>query len=578
MAQLLMAGLKPKNTSLWIYRMRFEDKKLACHPEPQAKDRSFIKRGFFRLAFAGVRMTIILCLFSLPAFANNFSAKNIAGYNVINSKAIQKFYSEQSDIFLWVKGNQLSGDAKDIIQDIGASWEVGLNPLNYRYTSLQEIAKNGVPKGREIETEILLSDSIILYAQDLSGMRISARELGEDTQSWSRGIDGYALLNLLNEKSNKQDFISQLSPRDEVYQRLSKELKLIVADLAKNPETNTKRLRYPGLLRLGAKNPAIIAIRQKLGVGGASDIYDEELQKEVMEFQRLNGLAPDGLIGQRSFDAINQTRTQKLIKLIANLERHRWVRRPMQSRRIEVNIPQMQLKAFENGKISFEMPVIIGREKRPTKSFVDDVVGIRFNPLWYVPDTIKKEDFLPKLRVDPNALDYKKIQFRIKTDAGMKKVSSSEINWTEMTADGLKSVQMYQNSGEQNALGLIRIMMPNKYDIYLHDTNEPALFAKDDRAISSGCVRVSEPRRIANFILGLNEGWSDKKIASYIASQKLIEVNTVTTLPVYLFYFTAWVDSKDRVVIANDVYGNDARLVQALQAKGKIPFELGKIR
>lgn len=521
-----------------------------------------------------------ILVFSIPtiAFCSDFSLKSIAGYSVKNSKDIEKFYIESEGKFLWINKGQLTIEAKEIIRDIGSSWEYGLNPENYSYPRLYEIAKNGVPQDKQIETEVFLSDSFIIYSKDLSGMRLSPRALNEDTQSWSRGIDGFNLLKILDERSDKSDFIFQLMPQDEVYKRLSAELKLIAEDLAENPEKNVKKLKYPGLLRPGTKNIAIISIRKKLGLEGTSDVYDEELKRVVEDFQRLNGLAPDGLIGQRSFDAINQTRTQKLIKLIANLERRRWVQRPIESRHIAVNIPQMQLQAVENGKTVFEMPVIIGREKRPTNSFVDSIIGIRFNPRWYVPDTIKKEDFLPKLQADPNALAHKGIQFRIKTEKGMEKVDSTMINWSEMTEEDLKYVQMYQDSGEKNALGLIRVMMPNKYDIYLHDTNEPELFKKDDRAISSGCVRVSDPRKIANFILGVNKDWSDKKIDTYISSHKLIEISTATPLPVYLFYYTAWIDDKNRVIIANDVYGNDNRLVEALQAKGKIPFELSKIR
>lgn len=133
---------------------------------------------------------------------------------------------------------------------------------------------------------------------------------------------------------------------------------------------------------------------------------------------------------------------------------------------------------------------------------------------------------------------------------------------------------MYQDSGDENSLGLIRVLMPNQYDIYLHDTNAPELFKKDDRALSSGCVRMSEPSRMANFILGANKGWDSKKIETYIASHKLIEIKAEFPLPVYLLYYTAWLDNKDRVIIANDIYGNDTKLVQALQAKGKIPFDL----
>jgi len=519
-----------------------------------------------------------LLLFSASLHASPYSIKRVSGISISETSAIQKFYGENQDKFLWIDGNKLSFDTKEIITDIGASWVHGLNPANYRYTILQELAKNGVPKGREIETEVLLSDSIILYAQDLSGMRISPKELDEDGRSWSRGVDAYSLLNILAERNSRADFVQLLLPNDMTYQRLSDELQNIVQDLAKNPENKIKKIKFSGTLKPAMIHPSIIPIRQKMGDNSQSQIYDEDLRKKIIEFQKSHGLAADGLIGPRSFDAIFQTRTQKLIKLVANLERRRWVRRPLPSKYIEVNIPQMQLYAVNNTKVSFQMPVIVGRDKRPTNSFIDEIIGIRFNPLWYVPDTIKKEDFLPALQKDPNALVKKGILFRVKTEEGMKKVSSSEIDWANMSEDGLKSVQMYQDSGEENALGVIRVLMPNKYDIYLHDTNAPELFVKDDRALSSGCVRLSEPRRIANFILGDNHEWSDEKLEKIIAKQKLVEVSAEYPIPVYLFYFTAWVDPKGKVIIANDLYGWDGKLVQALQQKGKIPFEFGKIQ
>lgn len=510
----------------------------------------------------------------LPLYAADFSAKVIDGKTILGSTAIQKFYTEHEGKFLWVDGNKLTSDAKDIIRDIGDAWKQGLNPLNYHYTAINEYAKNGVPEGRETEIEILMSDAVIRYGQDISGMRISPRVLEEDTKSWSRGIDGYSLLTVLSETSNRDEFLQQLLPQDETYKRLTKELTSIADDLAKYPESSSKKLKYPGLLKPGMSHPAIVTIRHQLDVKGKSDVYDEKLKKEVEEFQSLHGLAADGLIGQRSFDAINQTRTQKLVKLIANLERRRWVRRPMPSRYVAVNIPQMQLQAVEDSKVAFDMPVIIGRDKRPTNSFVDDIIGVRFNPLWYVPETIKNEDYLPALQKDPHALEKKGIQFRVKGEDGMKKISPTEIDWSKMDSQGLKSIQMYQDSGDENSLGLIRVLMPNQYDIYLHDTNAPELFKKDDRALSSGCVRMSEPSRMANFILGKNQGWDGKKVETYIASHKLIEIKAEQPLPVYLFYYTAWLDKKDRVIIANDIYGNDVKLVQALLDKGKIPFDL----
>lgn len=523
-------------------------------------------------------LCLLLNPFGTPAYAVDFSAKVVQGHSIIASGSIQKFYAEHQGQMLWVDGGQLTSDAKSIVEDIGNAWKHGLNPLNYRYPTLNEFVEHGVPQGREGEVEILFSDAIIRYAQDLSGMRLSAKDIEEDTRSWSRGINGYALLTVLADEHDRAVFIQKLAPQDRTYQRLSHELVALVEDLAKTPDKNIKIIRYPGLLKPGMRHAAIIAIRHKLGLKGNSDLYDDELKLEVQDFQSRHGLAADGLIGLRSFDAINQTRTQKLIKLIANLERRRWVRRPMPSKYVSVNIPQMYLEAVEGDKIAFEMPVIIGRDKRPTMSFVDDIIGVRFNPRWYVPDTIKSEDFLPALQKDPMALEKKGIQFRIKTEEGMKTVLPTDINWSEVKPEHLKDIQMFQDSGDENALGLIRVLMPNQYDIYLHDTNAPELFAKDDRALSSGCVRLAEPRRIANFILGQNTDWADAKIDGYIASHKIIEVTAQQPVPVYMFYYTAWVDKAGRVIIANDIYGKDKLLVQALQAKGKIPFELGTIR
>lgn len=524
--------------------------------------------------------TILLSAFILPtpSYAVDFTAQVVEGHHIGDSAAIQKFYAERGGSFLWVDSEELTKESKNIIRDIEQSWKHGLNPANYNFTTLNEYAKNGVPKGREGEAEILMADAVIRYAQDLSGMRLTSKnlkELGEDTKSWSRGVDGYGLLSIISQEKNRDEFLQKLYPQDDTYKRLSEELVSIVESLAKNPDKNPAMIKYPGLLKPGMRHPAIISIREKLKAGGKSDLYDDKLKMDVQDFQLRHGLAADGLIGLRSFDAINQTRTQKLIKLIANLERRRWVRRPLPMRYVEVNIPQMQLRAVENNKIVLEMPVIIGRDKRPTTSFVDEIIGVRFNPLWYVPDTIKNEDFLPALQKDPNALAKKGILFRVKDNDGkMQSVESTNIDWAKITPETVKNIQMYQDSGDDNALGVIRVLMPNQYDIYLHDTNAPELFKKDDRALSSGCVRVAEPTQIANFILGQNQGWNDKKIGTLLESHKLKEVRAEKPLPVYLYYFTAWLDQKDRVIIANDIYGNDARLVETLKFNGKIPFEL----
>lgn len=517
-----------------------------------------------------------------PVDLSVFSISAVNGEKIRNSAAIQNFYAERNGAMLWVDTStqpaRLTARTKDMVKAMSRSWEQGLNPDDYHVTALEQLVEKGVPQGHEIETEILISDSVVQITRDLSGMRLSPTILDEDKTSWSRGMGTDSILPVMAEQSYPVVFWEQLVPQDPVYARLQKELKILLADLKENPEAPIKPVRFSRVLKVGMTHPHVLKIRKILGDEGLSDLYDEALSEKVMAFQKKHGLAADGLIGPRSFDALFQTRTQKLVKILANLERRRWVRRPMPSRYVAVNIPQMELVAVDDNKEALRMPVIVGRLTRPTMSFVDHIIGIRFNPFWYVPDTIKSQDYLPALQKDPNALQDHAIQFRIKTPEGTKSVASTDIDWSKVTEGDLKNIQMFQGPGDDNALGVIRVLMPNQYDIYLHDTNAPKLFAKDDRALSSGCVRVSEPRRIANFVLGKNDDWSDDKIDTYVGKQKMIEISAKEEIPVYLFYYTAWLDDQDDLIITNDLYGRDTKLVQLLQKYGKIPFNLESAR
>lgn len=517
-----------------------------------------------------------------PVDLSVFSISAVNGEKIRNSAAIQNFYAERNGAMLWVDTSSqpahFTDAAQEIVASITNSWEQGLNPENYHIKTLKDWIEKGIPQGREIDGEIVMSDAAIQITRDLSGMRLSPTILEEDRTSWSRGISPDSVLPVLSEQSYPSVFLKQLVPQDEIYQRLQSELKTLVQDLKDHPETTTKPVVFAGTLKEGIRHPHIPKIRKILGDEGISDTYDKSLLEKVKIFQKKHGLAADGLIGPRSFDALFQTRTQKLVKILANLERRRWVRRPMPSRYVAVNIPQMELVAVDDNKEALRMPVIVGRLTRPTMSFVDHIIGIRFNPFWYVPDTIKSQDYLPALQKDPNALQDHAIQFRIKTPEGTKSVASTDIDWSKVTEGDLKNIQMFQGPGDDNALGVIRVLMPNQYDIYLHDTNAPKLFAKDDRALSSGCVRVSEPRRIANFVLGKNDDWSDDKIDTYVGKQKMIEISAKEEIPVYLFYYTAWLDDQDDLIITNDLYGRDTKLVQLLQKYGKIPFNLESAR
>ena len=139
-----------------------------------------------------------------------------------------------------------------------------------------------------------------------------------------------------------------------------------------------------------------------------------------------------------------------------------------------------------------------------------------------------------------------------------------------MTPETIKAIGMVQNPGDANALGRIRVLMPNKYDIYLHDTNSPDLFKKDFRALSSGCIRLAEPSKVASFILGQNKNWTDEKIKTYLSKNKTVEIRAENELPVFILYQTVWLDDQGDLVYGDDLYRSDARLVKELQRKGQV--------
>lgn len=517
-------------------------------------------------------------LLAQPVVAASFpemvKAGQINGLKLIKPTDVEKFYLERDFSPVWVNGNRYSAEARALISEIENSWTHGLNPENYHLTQLKALGTQNLDGDRAFEAEIILTDAVARLGKDLTGIRMNPQTLEQDLSSWSRGISVYSLLTIAAQKSDPAEFIERLSPQDEEYESLRGELKRIVTENF----SPIPRYTFPGLIKPGQRNEMVSVIRARLDVSLSNrtdeNLYDEDLVEAVTQKQTMSGLTPDGLIGKRTFKAIFESHDARLVKILANLERRRWVMRPMPSRYIAVNVPEMKLRAYESGQLDFEIPVIVGRAERPTFSFVDDIIGVRFNPSWYVPDTIKAEDYLPALQADPHALDKKGITFRVKTEEGFAETAATDIDWANVTPEQLKLIQMKQGPGEENVLGKIRVLMPNRYDIYLHDTSNPELFAKDDRALSSGCVRLSEPRKIANFVLGVNPTWSNDRLETYLSKDKTLEVPTVKPLPVYLFYFTSWLNEDKKLVVTDDLYGHDAALVKVLQDHEKIPFSI----
>jgi len=485
-------------------------------------------------------------------------------YRIENLATLRQFYEMRNFEPYWISRGSPNDDAEELIEMLGESWTHGLNPYSYNLAIISQLAERDGDDAAMQALDVLLSDAYIEYGQDLTGIRVDPASLKSNKRFWQKPLDAEYLIGLLN-GADIDDVVASFAPRGGTYNRLRKELVTLVDE---RPETYEAILpiRMKGLLRPYQEHQIVRDLRVRFDVGGDSLVYDDALASKVMAFQVENGLDADGVIGPATMRAINKTRKDKIHQVIANLERLRWVPEQKPDKFVIVNVPSAMLWAVDDGRVAFDMPVIVGRKKRPTNIFTTDITGIRLNPTWTVPPTIKKEDILPKLVNDSNYLKNKGMELVHGSGSDALTLDPTAIDWTTVTEADLKRLRMVQVPGAHNPLGDYRVLMPNSYNIYLHDTNERHYFDKPGRAVSSGCIRLKRPREMANFILDNKPGWGQDDTDSVLAKGKIrdIYLPRENVIPVYLVYYTAWVDDGGEVVFGNDLYDYDAEIIKML--------------
>ena len=499
---------------------------------------------------------------------------SVSATSLEHQTVIDRFYLEREGKSLWIKGRKLNRYGKELRNVLEESWINGLDPRRYHVEQMNKIfetheARGRIDKDYLIQLELLLTDGYIRYIQDLSGMRIHARDMGLNPKHWRQRISAQEALSFLPENKKKiKKFLSSREPQGKTYKRLKEELKTLVKKQNSSKE-QPKRLIFKTAARPGRGYNDIPKLRARLKSKPVPQeshyTYDPDLVQAVMQFQKQNGLKPDGIIGKKTLHILNQGTKDKIKQIVLNMERLRWVADEKPERFIVVNIPSAMLWGIDQGKVAFEMPVIVGRKKRPTESFITNIHGVRFNPTWTVPSTIKKEDILPQLQEDPLYFSDKGIELYDGYGKDAPTLDPVAIDWGNMTEEELKELRMVQISGGHNPLGRIRILMPNAHNIYLHDTNNKALFARANRAKSSGCVRMSNPEKVALFALKNRKGWDKNRMHNTLETGEMHDVYISERIPVYLLYYTAWLGDKDKIIYGSDIYGHDRVLAHLLE-------------
>jgi murein L,D-transpeptidase YcbB/YkuD len=285
------------------------------------------------------------------------------------------------------------------------------------------------------------------------------------------------------------------------------------------------------------------------------ETLDKELSKALKKFQGAREIKQTGSIDKATVGALNGlSEVDYAEKLLFNMERLRWLPREMGDRYVFVNQASFELRVVDRGNISWQTKVIVGKPETQTFVFSDKMETVVINPYWGVPQSIIRYEMMPYLAKDRRYLDRQ--GFEVLNDKG-RKVSSRSVNWWAYGKTIPFSVR--QPPGDDNALGRIKFLFPNRHDIYMHDTPTKKLFGEEVRAFSHGCIRVENPRDLAEHVLG----WERKRIDDMIATGENRNVKLDQHIPVHLTYFTAWPGASGKVAYHDDIYDRDERLKKA---------------
>jgi murein L,D-transpeptidase YcbB/YkuD len=321
------------------------------------------------------------------------------------------------------------------------------------------------------------------------------------------------------------------------------------------------------ILRPGDTGPAVIALRNRLIRMGylrrtIQGDYSGDLKAAVINFQLRNGLQPDGLSGAITLTEINRTAFDKLKLIYAGLERRRWLN-GFEGKYILVNIPDYTLKVIDNTNIIYESRVVVGQNTPVTRTpeFSKQMSHMIVNPMWYVPKSLVLYEYLPELKKDRNAsIDLEFV------DGNGKFVDRSEINFENFEPASFP-YGMRQQPSISNALGKIKFMLPNRHNIYLHDTPSKHLFNKESRAFSHGCIRVENPFKLAYNLLSIktsNPDDPDRLFDELKTSDKMHRLDLDEPMQVHIVYLTSWVDEAGNVNYRNDIYRRDEEIFASL--------------
>ncbi len=504
---------------------------------------------------------------AMPAVAAETQAfRQALAAAVSTDPVLSEFYRMRDYQPLWTTAADADRRAAlfTALDDAGAH---GLPVGRYDAEGLRAALRRVETEGQRGRVEAALSRSFVMYAEDVrSG--VIAEPIKVDA-GIVRDIPRRAPLAMLRgfAVADPFDYIRALPPSDPHYAQLMKakaDLEGLIDRGGWGPKAG------PGKLGPGDSGPAVVRLRDRLVAMGylaptPSMAYDTAIEQAVQRFQLDHGLTADGTAGESTIDEINRGPEDRLQSVIVAMERLRWMNGlDLGSRHIWVNLPDFTAKIIDDGKVTFESVTVVGMNQpdRRSPEFSDEMEHMVINPTWNVPRSITVKEYLPMLQKDPMAAGHLRI-----VDRSGRTVDRTQVDFTQYTPANFP-FSMSQPPSDGNALGQVKFMFPNKYNIYLHDTPSKSLFSKEVRAFSHGCIRLGRPFEFAYALLARQTDNPVDLFQRNLENRSEHLLPLAQNVPVHLVYFTAWPDAKGDIGYRRDVYGRDAKIFAALKDAG----------
>lgn len=493
------------------------------------------------------------------------------GEQVIATNFIPEFYKSRDYQPAW--------DDYDVFMEILKAADGveanGLKPEDYHVPAIDSLEKRIVGTNkREVynstwvaEFDILITDALFTYAYHLLYGKTDPVSFDANWNFNQRAFPP-GMIDTLTTAINNRDIVRRLKNTEPQFPGYLK-MKQALAQykmIALNGGWGT--ISSNEVIKPGDSSLVIPQIRKRLYISRdltdtlnfESTMYDDTLLFDVQRFQQKHGLNEDGVIGKNTYAAFNIPVEEKIKMLKVNMERDRWVSHAFSNYFVLVNIAAFEAYIFENGKRIHTTRTVVGRTYHQTPIFAAKLDYVEFNPTWTVPTSIFRNEMLAKIKADPSYLD--KHHLEVVTFQG-KVVDASSINFAEVTPSTSFPYMLRQKPGPWNALGQVKFIFPNKFSVFLHDTPSRGVFAREERNLSHGCIRVENPIDFAEIILK-DTDYSREKIDAIVRSDETQRIILNKKPDVMLLYWTASLGENGELRFFNDVYNRDKKVYDAL--------------